>query len=260
MMKIIENELNILFLFDIEELNQIHSFNELGIKLNNKIMSMNYFINNLNEFKLQLNYMNKLNDEWLRICIYLLNSIGYKITFTKDSLNYFNYLIHLNKLNKIEFNEKERERKKFKEYFVSLSSLQFNEFNSTISMFIINESNELIHLNKLNKNNFIIKSIQKKRKVIQLTNKNLNKNLNEFISLINKESKYEIICNEECIPHYLQLKQKNQKKRKYFANEFINEFNVNEKIENLIENQFYGKKNEIEFPRDYLIKRFDDEI
>ena len=60
-------------------------------------MTINYFIHNNFDYEIGENKFNQSNeekilDEWKRICIYILHSIGYSFTFTKDSSNYLNIL------------------------------------------------------------------------------------------------------------------------------------------------------------------------
>ena len=142
-----------------------------------------------------------------------------------------------------------------------------NEINEIFSSFSFQLKSNELKLQKLKKLNEMkkcleIHSIQNSSQ--NSLQKSFQNSFDEIIKIINEKSNCEIICNEECIPHYIQLK--NHKEIIYFSNEFIKEFNVNEKIKNLIEmkvNQFEIDLNEsseeIQFPTNYLTKRFDYE-
>ena len=243
MMKIIDHETNIHFSFDIDKLIQSNSFKNFNITIDDKQISidefiqkyynihmilfitksfslsqtienfqMDYFIKmNEKECNLQHHILLKTNDIsmidcWKRICLYLLIINGCSITFTN------------------EFNQR---MEKYLNVLKQIENYQLKQ-NEIISI------DKIIHI--LNES-CLIESIEKnEKKIILSETKELNK-LNEIIKIVNEETNYEIIYeenNELSIPQYIKFKQNemNQMKevKKYSSYDFIEDFNVNKTI------------------------------
>ena len=248
MMNIIENETHILFLFESEEI--IQPKQDLGIKINDQLISVGDFIlkyNNSeiihhiitcfsifegdetyqmnkfmktkeNEFKIKIktniwkSIKERIQDEWKRIMIYLLTTIKYSITFTKETIA--SYQKYLTLLQQIEMNENDKKEMKIKWKELYMNILKYkNELN--LSSLSLSFQENTIDFDEEISKELTIESIQKENQNRILTIKDEQKQMKEMITIINKDSDYEVIyqeINSKIIPQYIKLKHNENEK------------------------------------------------
>ena len=236
MMKLIEQETNILFLFEIEDLMKLQFIDHLKIKLMNKTIFIDEFIQQFNDKRFM---------DFLTLCISFTN---------------YNESYEMNKFIELKQNEMKLEK--------IIDEKYLNEWKQIFIYFLINVEYSITFTKETLKqcnNNLMIESIEKNNeKVILSTNR--EEQMKELINKINTETNYEIVYHEMnsiVIPLYLRLK--NKRNEKYFPHETISVYKVNEIIKRLLQKQFVQlmhketiEMNQRQFSKDYLMKRFDE--
>ena len=218
LMKIVEQETSMVFLFDIERIDKINTLVDLSVRVRGKALRIDEFIDKFNGtgiFKLiRLNFKDwkkskyfpmrqfvqilsneipikqnsiwssnefRMIDEWNRILITLLSINGYKITFTEDSLNYLKMIKHLECLRMI----KEEENEQWKTSHCILSTERIRRIQKE-------QLQEYEMFEYPSKEFLMIETVEKDDNKITFP-QTKESQLKRLISLINSETKYSIV-------------------------------------------------------------------